>query len=92
MRAKNFIYDLVEDTLVKKKPNMEVLLTTFVEGVGDKGDIVSMKPNFVYNKLLLPGFATYKTEENIAKYSKTEAEKSEVKHSSPYAQRVIMIY
>lgn len=67
---------------------MEVVLKTFVEGVGDKGDIVSMKPSFVYNKLLLPGLAEYKTEENIAKYAKTEEEKSDVLHSSPYAQRV----
>ncbi|EDV94549.1 39S ribosomal protein L9, mitochondrial [Drosophila grimshawi] len=89
MRAKHFIYELVEDTLVKKRPNMEVVLKTFVEGVGDKGDIVSMKPNFVYNKLLLPGLATYKTPESIAKYSKTEAEKSAVQHSSAYAQRTV---
>lgn len=89
MRAKNFIYELVEDTHVKKRPNMEVVLKTFVEGVGDKGDVVSMKPHFVYNKLLLPGLAAYKTPENIAKYAKTEEEKSAVKHSSAYAQRTV---
>ncbi|XP_017874643.1 PREDICTED: 39S ribosomal protein L9, mitochondrial [Drosophila arizonae] len=89
LRAKHFIYELVEDTQVKKRPNMEVVLKTFVEGVGDKGDVVSMKPYFVYNKLLLPGLATYKTPENIVKYSKTEAEKSAVQHSSAYAQRTV---
>ncbi|XP_064550412.1 large ribosomal subunit protein bL9m [Drosophila montana] len=89
MRAKHFIYELVEDTLVKKRPNLEVVLKTFVEGVGDKGDVVSMKPHFVYNKLLLPGLATYKTPENMAKYAKTEAEKSSVQHSSAYAQRTV---
>ncbi|EDW81242.1 uncharacterized protein Dwil_GK11133 [Drosophila willistoni] len=89
MRAKNFIYELVEDTQVKKRPNMEVVLKTFVEGVGDKGDVVSLKPNFVYNKLLLPGLAAYKTPENIEKYAKTEAEKSTVQHSSAYAQRTV---
>ncbi|KAH8407914.1 hypothetical protein KR222_000797 [Zaprionus bogoriensis] len=89
MRAKHFIYELVEDTQVKKQQNMEVVLKTFVEGVGDKGDVVAMKPNFVYNKLLLPGLATYKTPENIAKYSQTEEEKSTVKHSSAYAQRTV---
>ncbi|KAH8265235.1 hypothetical protein KR038_001883 [Drosophila bunnanda] len=89
MRAKYFIYELVEDTLVKKRPNMEAVLKTFVEGVGDKGDVVSMKPHFVYNKLLLPGLADYNTPENVAKYAKTEAEKSAVKHSSAYAQRTV---
>lgn len=88
-RAKHFIYDLVEDTLVKKRENIEVVLTQFVEGVGDKGDIVSMKAHFVYNQLLLPGFAVYKTEENVAKYAKTEDEKNTVVHSSPYAQRTV---
>lgn len=71
----------------KKKP-LEVVLKTFVEGVGDKGDVVSLKPTFVYNKLLLPGLAVYKTEENIAKYAKKSTEKVELQHSSPYAQRV----
>lgn len=88
-RAKHFIYDLVEDTLSKKSENIEVVLTQFVEGVGDKGDIVSMKAHFAYNNLLLPGFAVYKTEETVAKYTKTEAEKTTVVHSSPYAQRTI---
>ncbi|XP_055849884.1 39S ribosomal protein L9, mitochondrial [Episyrphus balteatus] len=89
LRAKHFIYDLVEDTTIKKKPNLEVVLKTFVEGVGDKGDVVSMRPTFVYNKLLLPGLAVYKTEENIQKYAKTEEDKTEVLHSSPFAQRTV---
>ncbi|XP_030369522.1 39S ribosomal protein L9, mitochondrial [Scaptodrosophila lebanonensis] len=91
MRAKHFIYELVEDTSVKKQPNLEVVLKQFVQGVGDKGDVVSLRPNFVYNKLLLPGLAAYKTPENIAKYAKTEAEKNTLEHSSPYAQRTVNV-
>lgn len=74
---------------MKKRENLEVVLTQFVEGVGDKGDIVSMKAHFVYNQLLLPGFAVYKTDENVTKYAKTEDEKNTVVHSSPYAQRTV---
>lgn len=64
------------------------VLTTFVEGIGRKGDIVSVKPGVAYNKLLLPGFATYKTPENVEKYSRTQEDELE-KHSSPFAQRVV---
>ncbi|XP_018785639.1 PREDICTED: 39S ribosomal protein L9, mitochondrial [Bactrocera latifrons] len=91
LRAKHFIYELVEDTNVKRRPNLEVVLKTYVEGVGDKGDVVSVRPNFAYNKLLLPGLAVYKTAENVALYTKTEDEKKTVRHSSAFAQRTINI-
>lgn len=81
----------MEDTLVKKRQNLEVVLKEYVEGVGDKGDVVSLRPNEAYNNLLLPGLAVYKTPENIAKYTKTEQDKDEILHSSPYAQRVRII-
>ncbi|XP_055373863.1 39S ribosomal protein L9, mitochondrial [Condylostylus longicornis] len=89
LKAKYFIYDLVEDTSIKKRPNVEVILKSYVDGVGKKGDIVSLKPEFAYNKLILPGLATYKTEENIKKYVLSEDEKVEELHSSPFAQRTV---
>ena len=68
---------------------MDVLLKSYVEGVGRKGEVVSVRPNFAYNKLLLPGLATYVTQENIAKYGKGDDDVSEgVKHSSQFSQRV----
>lgn len=88
MRGRHHIYELVEDTNTTKQKNIEVVLKTFVEGVGGKGDVISVKPNFAYNKLLLPGLAVYKTEENVAKYAKKEDEKVDLEHSSPFAQRV----
>lgn len=89
LRSRNFVYELVEDTTVKKKPNLEVVLTSFVDGIGKKGDVVSLKESVAYNKLLLPGLAVYKTPENIAKYANLKTETvEEVKHSSPHAQRV----
>lgn len=88
LRARNFIYDLVEDTNIRPTGNLEVVLTSFVEGIGNKGDIISLKQRIAYNKLLLPGLAVYKTPENIAKYAISEEEKTEKLHSSPFAQRV----
>lgn len=74
--------------MTSKQKKVEVILKTFVEGVGSKGDVILAKSNFAYNKLLLPGLAVYKTEENIAKYAPKDEGKSEVEHSSPFAQRV----
>lgn len=88
MRGRHHIYELVEDTNSKKQKEIEVVLKTFVEGVGGKGDVISLKSNFAYNNLLLPGLAVYKTEANVAKYAKKENEKVDLEHSSPFAQRV----
>ncbi|XP_053678496.1 39S ribosomal protein L9, mitochondrial [Anopheles nili] len=89
LRGRHYVYDLIEDTTVIKKPNLEVVLTTFVEGIGSKGEVVSLKPNIAYNKLLLPGLAVYKTPENVAKYAMEKDEKEAEVHSSAYAQRTV---
>jgi large subunit ribosomal protein L9 len=68
-----------------------VVLKTFVEGVGAKGDIVSLRPNKAYNELLLPGLAVYKTPETMQKYARLNDEIEDSQHSSPYAQRTINI-
>lgn len=82
------MYELVENRTVIKKPNVEVILTAFVEGVGAKGDVVSLKPNVAYNQLLLPGLAVYKTPENLSKYAVEKDDTEKEIHSSAYAQRV----
>lgn len=70
---------------------MEVVLTAFVDGFGDKGDVVSCKEHTAYNKLLLPGLAVYKTPENLVRFAKTAAEKETSVHSSPFAQRTVNV-
>lgn len=92
LRNRQFIYDLVEDTSVKRKPDMEVVLTAFVDGLGDKGAVVSVRPNIAYNKLLLPGLAVYNTPENVAKYKPKDDAKEEKLHSSPFAQRNVSVF
>lgn len=89
LRSKQFVYELVEDTNTKKKPELEVVLTAFVSGLGNRGSIVSVTQNFAYNKLLLPGLAVYKTPENIAKYEPSEETKAKQFRSSPYVERTI---
>ncbi|XP_052860136.1 39S ribosomal protein L9, mitochondrial [Anopheles cruzii] len=85
LRGRHFVYDLVEDRSVVKKPNVEVVLTTFVENIGAKGEVVSLKPNIAYNRLLLPGLAVYKTPESVAKYAQDVREKESAVHSSAQA-------
>lgn len=91
LKAKHFIYDLVVDTNIKKQPDLEVVLTTYVKGIGNKGDIVALRPNQAYNKLLLPGLAVYKNPKNMEKYKIQESSGEERKHSSPTAQRCVDI-
>jgi large subunit ribosomal protein L9 len=89
LRGKHFNYVCVEDSNTKAKPNIEVVLKQFIEGVGKKGEVVQVRPNFAYNNLLLADLAVYATPENIEKYKPKQGEESEEeKHSSPFAQRV----
>jgi hypothetical protein len=90
LRGRHFNYELIEYTSSKKQPNIDVILTSYVAGIGRKGEIVSVAPTFAYNKLLVPGLAAYVTPENVTKYSKfTESnDETEEKHSSQFAQRV----
>lgn len=92
LTGKFFCYELVEDRSIKKRPNLDVVLTTFVSGVGDRGDIVSVPQSQAYSKLLLPGLGVYKTDESVAKYASTkEKNEAEVEHSSPYAERTVRV-
>ncbi|XP_012256441.2 39S ribosomal protein L9, mitochondrial [Athalia rosae] len=89
LRPRHYLYDLVEDTSVKQKPNLEVILTTYVNGLGDKGDRVSLKPYKAYTELLLPGLAVYPTPEFCEKYENKNAAAEAKLFSSPHAERTI---
>ncbi|PSN36982.1 hypothetical protein C0J52_15825 [Blattella germanica] len=89
LKSRNFVYDLVEDTNCRKRDDLEVILTEYVSDIGNPGDIVKMKQKFVYNNLLLPGFAVYASEENIKKYSHLSENVEKRKFSSPYVQGTI---
>ena len=92
MRARHFIYDLVEDTDVRKKKDLEVILTDLVAGVGNRGDKITMKRNAAYHKLLLPGLAVYASRENIEKLSHLKDEVDyKPKYSSPFVEKTMQI-
>ncbi|KAJ9592175.1 hypothetical protein L9F63_001291 [Diploptera punctata] len=86
LKARHFIYDLVEDTNLRKNEDLEVILTDYVKGVGNPGDKIKMKENFVYNNFLLPGLAVYASEQNVEKFGKNIGIEEKLKFSSPYVQ------
>ncbi|CAG4957604.1 unnamed protein product [Colias eurytheme] len=90
MKNRHFIYELVEDTNISKKPDMKIILNKFVDGVGNVGDVLTLRPNVAYNEFLLPGLAVYATPENLQKF-KTDENKSKetLQFTSPYVQRTI---
>ncbi|XP_046650898.1 39S ribosomal protein L9, mitochondrial-like [Daphnia pulicaria] len=88
--TKNFVYDEVENANLKKEPDLKLILTSFVEGVGLKNEIVTVRPNFGRFKLLASGLAVYASPENLEKLKK-DLENSDNKvqttlHSSRFAE------
>ncbi|CAH2983400.1 unnamed protein product [Chilo suppressalis] len=90
MRARHFIYDLVEDTNVVKKAEVKVILKQFVSGVGNAGDVLTLRPSIAYKEYLMPGIAVYASPENLAnnKIKDINTEKGD-DFSSPYVQRTM---
>lgn len=86
LKKRHFIYDLVENTECKKKAPIDIILTQFVEGVGEEGQKLSISPLKAYNNLLLPGLAVYASPENIKKYRPDDKVKAG-DHSSIFAPR-----
>ncbi|XP_034834318.1 large ribosomal subunit protein bL9m [Maniola hyperantus] len=90
LRARHFVYDLVEDTNVTKQPDVKVILSQFVDGVGDAGDVLTLRPTIAYRDFLMPGLAMYASPENLAKHKVDENKpKTESEYSSPYVQRTL---
>ncbi|KAL7019786.1 hypothetical protein ACKWTF_011247 [Chironomus riparius] len=90
LRGKHYNYVMVEDSNTKKQPDVEVVLKQFVSGIGRKGEVVKLRPNYAYNHLLLTGLADYVTPENVEKYKpKLGEDNEEENHSSQFAQRTV---
>lgn len=90
LRSRHYVYDLVKNLAVEKQRDIDVILTSYVEGVGNKGDRVSVKSNYAYQHLLLPGLAVYVSPENLEEYKDILTVKSdEEHHSSPTA---VLVY
>ncbi|XP_029174148.1 39S ribosomal protein L9, mitochondrial [Nylanderia fulva] len=91
-RSRHFIYDLVENTDVKRKKPLDLILTEYVAGLGNAGTRVSMHPTMAYPKLLLPKLADYATPENIEKYTKLAVDQQDkTPFSSATVERTMKI-
>lgn len=84
LRSKHYVYDVVQMTHSERQPDIDVILTSHMEGIGNSGDKVSLRPQFAYNNILLPGLGVYASPENLEKY-KDHIVKEEERHSSPNA-------
>lgn len=59
------------------------------EGVGNKGDILTLRPSEAYREYLMPGLAVYASPKNLEIYKVDETKAIvEAEFSSPYVQRV----
>ncbi|CAH0551540.1 unnamed protein product [Brassicogethes aeneus] len=91
LRSRHYVYELVKNEELEKKANINVILTTYVEGLGNKGEKVSVKPKYAYQDLLLPGLAVYESPENVEKYKDfmTNPMSDVEAHSSPTAMLTV---
>ncbi|XP_022257120.1 39S ribosomal protein L9, mitochondrial-like [Limulus polyphemus] len=85
-KQKHYVYDLVENTECRKQGNIKLILTQFVEGLGDRGEVVSVKPLYGRQQLLLPGLAVYASPENL-EFGGKKSEKPT--YSSHFASKTI---
>ncbi|KAJ8949918.1 hypothetical protein NQ318_007626 [Aromia moschata] len=85
LRSRHYVYDLIKQTHLERQPDIEVILKSYVEGLGNIGDRVSVRPQFAYYNLLLPGLAIYASPENLEKYKEYLGKQEEIRYSSANA-------
>lgn len=92
LRPRHYIYDVIKNTNCEKQPHIDIILTRFVDGLGNAGDKVTVPQNYGYINLLLPGWAVYATPENLEKYKDYVHNTDVVKYSSPQAKIVRFMF
>ena len=45
LREDDYIYEEIEQTETKRKPDIKLILTKYVEGLGVPGEVVNVRPN-----------------------------------------------
>ncbi|RZF36401.1 hypothetical protein LSTR_LSTR002997 [Laodelphax striatellus] len=90
---KNQVYEVEERTENRKEGNIEVVLKQFVQGLGNKGEVVSVRRSVAYNDLLVPGFAMYATEEEKRKavVARETKKVDDEDYSSAFAPRTMRV-
>lgn len=91
LKSRYFIYDLVENTVSRKQTIIDLILLESVQGIGLKGQKVSIPSEKAYNNFLLPKLAVYASPENIEKYfiEDTEFQKMKNIKSSKHVDRTL---
>ncbi|KAL5007604.1 hypothetical protein ScPMuIL_016410 [Solemya velum] len=90
LKAKNYIYKVVDYKNSRPVPNIDCLLTDYVEGIGVAGEIVNVKRRLFRNRLYPAGLAVYPTEEALEDMAEIrEAMKAEDNRLSQYAKMTV---
>ncbi|XP_031833606.1 mitochondrial ribosomal protein L9 [Nomia melanderi] len=90
LKAKHFIYDVIENKAIQKQPDIDLILLKTISGIGVKGQKISIRADKGYNNLLLPKLAVYATPENIEKYAVNTIETVESNYlSSEYVTMTV---
>lgn len=87
LKSKHFHYKLTECTHTKKWGNVDLLLTEYVEGIGHKGEIVSVPRHTAYYDLLPTRLAVYPTEEYLEMFKEERESLSTKSKVSPFAMK-----
>ncbi|PVD36205.1 hypothetical protein C0Q70_03180 [Pomacea canaliculata] len=72
LQARNKVLKFVCRVHDEKTADISCILTDFVEGVGIRGDLVTVKRRLFRNKLYPAGLAVYASPENIERFKKDE--------------------
>ncbi|KAK7096504.1 hypothetical protein V1264_005793 [Littorina saxatilis] len=80
---KNRVLNFVDRVHAHKTPDITCILTDFVEGVGIRGDTVTVKRRLFRGKLFPAGQAVYATDENVEKFTREKQEKGIKEEAKP---------
>ncbi|XP_065566062.1 large ribosomal subunit protein bL9m-like isoform X2 [Artemia franciscana] len=72
IRPRNYIYDDIVKTESTRRPDVQLILTDLVEGLGKKGDLITVRPHIARDRLLPQGSAVYASPENLKKFGISE--------------------
>ncbi len=85
LKSKHFRYKFVEAKHTQKWGEVEVILTDYVEGVGHKGEVLSVPRHQAYYELFPSRLAVYPTEEYLEFYKQDRELAANKPKVSPYA-------
>ncbi|ELT93206.1 hypothetical protein CAPTEDRAFT_228821 [Capitella teleta] len=69
LKKREWVYRFEKDTTSEPAGNMQLILTVDIEGIGFKGETVTVSKRVGRNYLLISGAAVYVTPENLAKWA-----------------------